>query len=152
MCCETYEETLERVAIVRTDFLLPALQFPPKDFEPMTKFIGDGLWYFNPRGGFKTTMFIIKRMIGVPNFYCQEDELPAGYDKSNLEINKLSFGDKLRLRISCFVHGNLLQIGFFRWYFNTTLLFLEKLSIYFPIFAICKFGIKDAYVKILENK
>lgn len=134
---------------VRTEFLLPALQFPPKDFAPMTRHIANGLWCFNPRDAYTVIIFMIKRMIGVPNFYYQEEEIPEDCDRTKLEVHKLSFYERFEAWAVCFIHEYLLQFFIVRWFFNLDTLFHEFLITYFPFLAFYKFGLQNAYVRIL---
>lgn len=143
---------MERMHAVRTEFLLPALQFPPKDFEPMTRYIANGLWCFNPRDAYNVVVFMIKRMVKVPNFYYCDYELPADYDKSQLEIYKMSYYDRFQAWCVWFMHEYLLQFYFFRWFFNWDTKFHEWLITYFPFLAFYKFGFKSAYVSILGKE
>jgi hypothetical protein len=143
---------MERLEVVRKDFLMPALQFPPKDFAPMTRFIANGLWCFNPRDAYNVIIFMIKRMVGVPNYEFQDSEIPADCDKSKLELNKLSRYEKFEAWAVCFIHEYLLQFFVFRWFFNMDTLFHEFLITYFPFLAFYKFGLKNAYVRILGKE
>ena len=152
LCCETYEETMERLEVLKTDFLMPALQFPPKDFEPMTKYITNGLWCFNPADTYCIIMFMIKRMIGVPNYHYHDHELPSGYDKTKLEFNKLTYYERFEAWSTCFVHEYLLKFAWVRWFLNMDTRFHEFLITYFPFLAFYKFGFKKAYVRIFGKE
>lgn len=152
LCAETYDETLERLRVVQDEFLLPALQFPPKDFEPMTRYIANGLWCFNPRDAYNVVIFLIKRMVGVPGFYYHDEEIPQGFDQSTLKVYKLGWYDRFTTWFVVFTHEYLLQFSFFRWFFNLDTLFHEFLITYIPFLAFYKFGFKNAYVRILENE
>ena len=140
---------MERLEVVRKEFLLPALQFPPKDFEKMTRHISNGLWCFNPRDAYNVVTFMIKRMIGVPNFGYHEEELEKNCDKSKLELYKLSYYERFEAWAVCFIHEYLLQFAFFRWFFNLDTKFHEILITYFPFLAFYKFGWRNAYVRIM---
>lgn len=140
---------MERLEVVRRDFLQPALQFPPKDFEPMTRYIANGLWCFNPRDAYNIVIFTIKRLIRVPNFYYHETEMPTDYDQTNLELYKLSYYERFEAWMLTFVHEYLLQFSLFRMFFNWDTRFHEFLITYFPFLAFWKFGYKHAYVTIL---
>lgn len=137
--------------VIRDEFLRPALQFPPKDFEPMTRCIANGLWCFNPRDNYNIIIFMIKRMIGVPNFYYHEEEIPKDFDRSKLEVYKFGYYDRFEAWAVTFIHEYLLQFSFIRWFFNMDTLFHEFLITYFPFLAFYKFGYKNAYVTILDK-
>lgn len=143
---------MERLEVVRQDFLLPSLQFPPKDFEPMTTYIANGMWCFNPRDAYNVVIFTIKRLIGVPNFYYTEEEIPESFDRTKLEIYKLGYYDRFMTWAVVFIHEYLLQFFAFRWFFNMETAFHEFLITYFPFLAFYQFGIKNAYVKILGKE
>lgn len=152
MCCETLEETLERLEVVRRDFLLPNLQNPPEQFAPMTKYISNGMWCFNPRDAYTVLIFMIKRMIKVPNYYYHDEEIPENFDKTNLEIYKLGYYDRFEAWAVTFIHEYLLQFSLIRWFFNMDVLFHEFLITYFPFLAFYQFGYKNAYVSILNKE
>lgn len=143
---------MERLEVVQKEFLLPALQFPPKDFDRMTKYITNGLWCFNPRDAYNVVIFMIKRMVGVPNYGYHESEIPEGSKKEQLEIKKLSLYERFEVWAACFVHEYLLQFFIVRWFFNLDTLFHEFLITYFPFLAFYKFGLKNSYVRILGKE
>lgn len=149
LCSEDFDETMERLEVVRREFLMPALQFPPKDFEAMTRYIANGLWCFNPRDAYNVVMFMIKRMIGVPNYCYSDEEMPADQDKDKLEYLKLGYYERFEAWCICFMHEYLLQFFLFRWFFNMDTLFHEFLITYFPFLAYYSFGYKNAHVTIL---
>ena len=68
MCSESYETTLQRLEIVRRDFILPSLINPSKEFDEMTKYAVSGLQCFNPFDFYQPTMFLINRLIGVSGY------------------------------------------------------------------------------------
>lgn len=138
--------------MVRSEFLLPALQFPPKDFEKMTGHIVGGLWCFNPSDPYEVLMFNINRFIGVPNNYYHESEMTENCDKSKSEYYKLSVFNRFSLWFSIFIHEYILQFSFCRWWLNKQTLFHEFLITYFPFLAIYKFGWKKAYISISMNE
>lgn len=118
----------------------------------MTRYIANGLWCFNPRDAYDVVIFMIKRMVGVPNFYYHDEEIPEKFDNSKLEIYKLGYYDRFTTWFVVFTHEYLLQFFIFRWFFNLDTLFHEFLITYFPFLAFYKFGLKNAYVKILEKE
>lgn len=95
---------------------------------------------------------MIKRMIRVPNFYYHDEEIPEGFNKTDLEVYKLSYYERFEAWAVCFIHEYLLQFSLFRWFFNVDTLFHEFLITYFPFLAFYKFGLKNAYVKILGKE
>lgn len=143
---------MERLEVIRAEHLVPNLQNPPKDFDPMTKYISNGLWCFNPVDGYKVTIFMIKRMVGVPNFYYADYEIPDGYDQSKLEIYKMSYYERFEAWFTTLMHEYLLQFFLVRWFFNLDTMFHEFLITYFPFLAFYKFGYKNAYVTILGKE
>ncbi|KAG5683876.1 hypothetical protein PVAND_013137 [Polypedilum vanderplanki] len=153
LCCETMEETYERLEVIRNDFLKPALEQPPKEFAEMTRFVANGMWCFNPRDAYNVIIFTIKRFCGLENFYYTEEEIPKSYDRSKLEVYKLGYYDRFFNWLTCFIHEYLLQFFIFRAFFNAQTQFHEFLITYFPFLAIYSFGWKKAYdIKILTKK
>jgi hypothetical protein len=152
ICCETYEETMERLEVIKTEFLRPNLETPPEEFEAMTRYIANGLWCFNPADSYENIMFVIKRMIGVPDYYYDESEIPAGYDKSKLKYRDFSLYEKFDLWTSVFVHEYLLQFKFIRVLLNFQTLVHEYLIRYFPFLAFYKFGFKKSFITIPADK
>lgn len=118
----------------------------------MTRYITNGMWCFNPRDAYTVVMFMIKRMIGVPNYAYHEEEVPQDFDKSQLEVYKLSYYERFEAWFVCFIHEYLLQFWPLRWFFNMDTKFHELLITYFPFLAFYKFGLKNAYVRILGKE
>lgn len=148
LCCETYDETIERFKSIQSEFIRPNLQNPPENFTPMTKYIANGLWCFNPFDPYNETLFVAKRLSGVPNFYYFDNEIPANYDRSMLELYKLTRGERVVIWLSTMIRQFLLQCCILRWFFNCVTLINEFFIRYFPCLAFCKFGCRDAYVDI----
>lgn len=146
------EETLERLEVVRTEFILPALVSPPEDFAQMARYVANGMWCFNPRDKYNVIIFTVKRLIGLPNFWYHESEIPKGADRSKLEYLKLGWYDRFLAWANAFMHEYLLQFNVFRTLMNRQTLFHEFLITYFPFLAMYSFGIKSSYVKILDKK
>lgn len=146
------EETYERLEVVRTEFLKPALESAPEEFYQMTKYVANGMWCFNPRDSYHVILFSIKRMIGVPNYYYCEEEIPKGFDRSKLEVYKLGYYDRFFNWLTTFIHECLLQFAIFRVLFNLQTQFHEFLITYFPFLAMYSFGYDRAYVTILDKK
>jgi hypothetical protein len=152
LCCETLEETLERLEVVRKDFILPALESPPEDFPQMARHVANGMWCFNPRDKYNVIIFTVKRLIGLPYYWYQECEIPKGIDTSKMEYLKMGWYDRFLAWATAFIHEYLLQFSFFRGFFNRQTLFHEFLITYIPFLAWYSFGFKESYVKILEKK
>lgn len=152
ICAETYEETLERLEVVRTEYLRPNLKNPPTEFDDMTKYVTNGLWCFNPADSYASIIFAIKRMVGVEGYYYNESDIPRDYDQSKLIYKTLSWSDRFDIWSSVFIHENLLQYTIIRRFFNFQTWIHELLIRYFPFLAMYKFGFKKAYVGIPADK
>lgn len=126
--------------------MLPNLQNPPKDFVPMTKYMVNGLWCFNPMDPYNETIFMIKRLCGVPNFYYFESEFPENYDKKNLELYKHSRFDRTFIWLSIITRQILMKFFIIRWFYNIAAYINEFFIRYFPFLAFIKFGFGNAYV------
>lgn len=118
----------------------------------MARYVANGMWCFNPRDKFNVIVFTVKRFIGLPYYWYQEYEMPKGVDRSKLEYLKLGWYDRFLAWGTAFMHEYLLQFSLFRAYMNRQTLFHEFLITNFPFLAIYSFGLKDAYVKILDKK
>jgi hypothetical protein len=148
MCAETLEESIERINVVRSEFLKPALTYQHEKYQMMVQSAVTGMWCFFPRDSCNSILFMIKRMIGVENYYFREHEYPKNYDKSKSAYNQLSFYDKFLVNQIVFTHETILKFTFGRLFFNAFAAFLEILGNYFPIFAMLTFG----YDKVLKFK
>jgi hypothetical protein len=145
------EETRERLEVVKSEFLLPALCDPPEKFADMAKYVANGMWCFNPRDKYNVILFTIKRLVGIPGYaYTENDHIKDNREEN--EIYKLGYYDRFFHWITVFVHEYLLQFAIFRWFFNNQTLFHEFLITHFPFLAIYSFGWGNAYVNILSKK
>lgn len=152
LCCETIEETLERLEVVRKDFLLPALESPPENFPDMARHVANGMWCFNPRDKYDVIIFTVKRLVGLPYYWYHEHEIPKGIDRSKLQYLKLGWYHRFYTWATFFMHEYLLEFSIFRIFMNRQTAFHEFLITYVPFLAWYSFGFKDSYVKILEKK
>lgn len=139
---------MERLEVIRTEFLRPALENPPEEFFDMTRYVAHGLWCFNPRDIHEVILFTMKRLCGVPNYYYTEEEIPKGYDRSKLEYLKLGGYARFMNWFTAFIHEYLLQFTIFRMMFNLQTAFHEFLITYFPFLAIYSFGWNRAWITI----
>jgi hypothetical protein len=136
--------------VIQTEFLLPNLLNLPVDFTPMTKYIANGLWCFDPFDSYNEIIFMVYRLSGVPNYHYLESEIPENYDRKNLEIFKYSYWDRFVIWLSVMTRQFALKCFIFRWIFNIVTLFSEILIRYFPFLAFCKFGFRNSYVNIRQ--
>lgn len=134
--------------VIRTEYLLPNLQNPPKDFAVMTKYIVNGLQCFNIFDTYNEIIFMCKRLTGVPNFYYFDREIPENYDRKNLEIYNQTRFDRVFIWIAVVTREHLLNLFVLRWFFNILTFIGEFFIRYFPVIAFCKFGCRRAYVDI----
>lgn len=151
VCCDTMEETYERLEVIKSEFLRPALESPPKEFPEMTRFVANGMWCFNPRDTYDVMIFTMKRLVGVPNYWYTEDEIPKGCDRSKMELYKLGNYARFMNWFVAFIHEYLLQFTIFRMFFNMQTLFHEFLITTFPFLAIYSFGWNRAWITILND-
>lgn len=152
ICCESHEETLERLEVIKTEFLRPNLETPPEEFGAMSKYIVNGLWCFNPADSYTSIMFAIKRMIGVPGYYYYDDEIPKDFDPEKLVHKSLTWSERFDVWSSIFIHEFLLKFSLIRKFFNFETLVHEYLIRYFPFLAMYKFSFKQAYITIPADK
>ena len=136
--------------VIRSEFLLPNLQNPPEDFTAMTKYIAKGLWCFDPMDSYNEIIFMAKRLIGVPNYYYLDSEIPDNFDRKTLEIYNQTYCDRIFIWLSVMTRQFLLKCFILRWMLNIITLVSEFFIRYFPFFAFIKFGIRNAYVNIRQ--
>ncbi|CRK90141.1 CLUMA_CG003857, isoform A [Clunio marinus] len=148
LCCETFEETRERLEIVQHEFFTPNLTNPPNEFEIMTKYIVNGLRCFDPFDSYNEIIFMLKRLSGVPNYFYLNSEIPENYERENLEIYKYSYWDRFVIWLGIMTRQFLLRFFIIRWFFNGIVHISEFLIRYFPIIAFFKFGYKNSYVDL----
>lgn len=146
MCAETYEETIERMEIVRSEFMLPNLQNPPEAFEWMSRHYANGLWCVNPFDYYPDMMFTIKRLNGVPDYYYFDSEMPESYDRKNLKLYTYSYRDRMIFYFSAMIRPLMSKSFVIWWFFNFSTDVNEFFIRNFPIFAFIKFGFKNSYV------
>jgi hypothetical protein len=148
ICCESFEETLERLEVVKNEFLLPSLANPPEEFVPMTKYIANGLKCFNPFDTYDEMIFMTKRMVGVPDFYYLDSEIPENYDREKLALYKETRPSRVSIWLSVISRQFLLKYFILRWFFNIFTSVCEFFIRYFPVVAFFKFGFGNAYTNI----
>jgi hypothetical protein len=146
LCCDSFEETKERLESVRTKFILPALTETSNDFDTMSKFCVSGLQCFNFIDLYKPTIFNLKRLIGVENYYYFQNEVPENFDRKKLKYLELSRYERFSLFMSIFIRQYLLKYFIIRWMHNIFIRINEFFMRHFPIIAIMRFGWRKAYV------
>lgn len=147
LCHESFDETLKRLEVIQNDFLLPNLKNPPEGFVDMTKYAVSGLQCFNPPDFYHPTIFLIKRLIGVPGYEYFESEL-SKIDRSTLELYRLNYFNRYMLWSSIMIREVLVKYSVFRLIFNFFTYMSEFFIRYFPLIAIIRFGPGKAYVKL----
>lgn len=148
LCCDSYEETLHRLEIVRKYSLLPHLINPPKDFEETSKYAVSGLQCFNPPDFYYPTLFLIKRLIGVNGYEYFSSEIKDDCDRTKLKVYEMNFFNRYMTWNSIIIRQFLIKFFIFRWIFNSFVIMSEFFLKYFPLIAIIRFGPRKAYVKI----
>lgn len=151
MCAKTYEQTIDRLKIVREDILAPAVHNPPREFPEMSRYVVEGLWCFNPNAEYDSLMYLIKRLLGIPRYHYFSSE--ARYvQPEDSKVKGLSWMSRWILFFHIIIFEYIMKFSVFRWYINAQTVFSEYLIRYFPFLAFYSFGIKRSYVRILEEK
>lgn len=110
-----------------------------EDFRRMTRYLLDGLWYFNVFVNADATMFFTYRLSGVPGYK----------ELSGKNYEKLSLYSRVMLRVLVAIHEVSLGVAVLRWLQNSLVYVLVNYGIqYFPLLAIIRFGYKNAIVRI----
>jgi ER-bound oxygenase mpaB/B'/Rubber oxygenase, catalytic domain len=148
LCCESFAETKNRLEAVKNDFYLSALTNLPDDFEEMSKYVVSGVQCFDVIDCYEPTIYMMKRLVGVKDFYYFKEEFPENYDSKNLQAYKLSYFNRTFLWLSVFTRQILFKFFIVRWWFNMLSYVCEFFVRYFPIVAFFKVGFKQAYVTI----
>lgn len=148
LCQESFDETSNRLEVIRKEFLLPYLTNPPEKFEEMTRYAVSGLQCLNPPDFYQPTIFLIKKLIGVKGYEYFEKEIPEGCDRSSLQVYKLNLFNRYMLWNSIMIRQFLIKFFIFRWIFNFFTHVGEFFIRYCPIIAIFRFGPRNAFVKL----
>jgi hypothetical protein len=105
-----------------------------------------GLYCLNPLDPYNEIIFMVKRLIGVPNYYYLKSEFPENYDRKNLELYKHSRWDRTFIWLSVMTRQFLLRVFIIRWFYNISTFLSEFFVRYFPFIAFCRFGFRNGYV------
>ncbi|XP_055600658.1 uncharacterized protein LOC129749649 isoform X2 [Uranotaenia lowii] len=146
LCTDNLETTRQQMQLVNDQLLRPALQSPSSDFVFMTKTMIDGLWAFSNFLEYDAYMFLTRRICNVPgHYYWDSDER----DGSPAVYKQLGWHSRFMLAFLMTVNEVLLFIAPFRWWFNLqTVINTKIVNRYFPVLAMIKYGIKNAYVRV----
>lgn len=136
--------------MIRSEYLRPNLQNPPSDFMTMTKYIANGLWCFNPFDTYNQTMFMVKRLSGVANYFYFDNEFPENYDRKNLELYNQTRFTRVLIWFSVMTRQFMLRCFVFRYLFNGLVMLSEFLIRYFPFLAFIRFGFRNGIVDIYD--
>lgn len=175
LCAADYRHTIARCDAILRHVYVPALIRPPPEFETMTKALLDGLGCVNPDIKYDEFMFYTKMVSGVPGFYMDEEGRtlqldyvrqypqylpdPEAMKKELMDtpdecrhLMKFSMWDRMNIRLSIFIVRNLISKWvlcnrLFNGMAHMRLFFLK----YFPYMAIYQFGVRDAYVRVLDG-
>lgn len=135
------------MTLVNDQIIRPALLCPSDDFVHMTNAMIDGLWCLSTMLEYHAFMFLTRRLSNVPGHYYWDTEPRDGVKPVFEEFGWYS---RVMLYVLMVVHEVLLNITVLRWYFNWQFKFnTEVVNKYFPWLAMIKFGLRDAYVKIV---
>lgn len=137
--------------LIRTEILKPAAQFPPKEFEEMTRYIVDGMWCFNPLQDYDSVIFTLKRTLDVPRYHYFAHEATEVHPKDSA-LYSLGWFSRYSLFCDTIINEYLMQYSFIRSLVNFQASTFEWFGRNFPILAIYCFGFKRAFVSILNGK
>ncbi len=137
--------------LVKSEILKPAIQFPPEQFEEMTRYIVDGMWCFNPLGDYDSFMFTLKRTLDVPKYHYFAYEAKE-VDPKDSELYNLGWFSRFGLFCDSIINENLMQYNFIRIMVNYQASIFEWFGRNCPLLAIYCFGFKKAFVSILNGK
>ncbi|XP_053674150.1 rubber oxygenase-like [Anopheles nili] len=152
-CTDSWETTEQRMSLIASEILKPALLNHSAEFVKMGKALITGLWCFNPFIEFDTFLFLTMRLNKIPGYHYWKDEAAASLTPAEKQVRPYeSFRPYARflLYVVSYIHSVLLHIAVFRWYFNMQMVLSKFLIRYFPFLAFYEFGVKNAYVRILK--
>ncbi|KAG4067215.1 hypothetical protein HA402_000206 [Bradysia odoriphaga] len=150
-CGETVEETQSRLQSIAEDMLVPGWKDPFPECLPYSKVTFDGLWTGTPTAHYDTTMFMIKRAIGVPGYYWFDSE-SSGFEEENRKLfEEMSLFTKFNIFLDIIIYEYLSHVFIFRWIFNVLRFFMALLDVY-PFLALIRFGKKYAIVEVMKKK
>lgn len=149
VCGATLDETLARCEAIREDFLLPNFVKVDPKVEDHLRTAVEGIKGFEPWLHADTQLFTMRRFIGVQTCRYYENEFSAASGIN--EYAQLSYYTRFRVTLDVIIFEYLSKIWAFRWSFN---IFRICFSVFdhFPIFAIMKFGRRNAYVEVMRTK
>ncbi|XP_058826064.1 uncharacterized protein LOC131685996 isoform X2 [Topomyia yanbarensis] len=148
LCTDRLSTTEQRMTQIQEQVLRPALVARKETFEEMGNALIDGLWCFNPFLDYDAFLFLTSRLTDVPGYHYWKEEHPSpGCETIYTKFTRYS---RFVLYFLLLVHETLLNFIAFRWYFNSQMVLSRFLITYFPFLAIFKFGVRDAYVRILK--
>ncbi|XP_039447703.1 uncharacterized protein LOC120426947 isoform X1 [Culex pipiens pallens] len=149
ICTEDLTSSKQRMTLVLEQILRPALQTVSTEFVQMTNAMIDGLWCVNTFLDYNAFMFLTRRLAGVPGHYYWKDE-PTNDGSTQPAYEKMGWHSRYILCMILYINEVLLYVPIIRWYFNilftVNAYFIDK---YFPYLAMIKFGIKNAFVRVV---
>lgn len=151
-CGETVEETQSRLQAIAEDMLVPGWKDPYPECLPYAKVTFDGVWTGTPTAHYETTMFMIKRAIGFPGYYCFDSE-STGFEEENRKLfAEMSLFTKFNIYLDVIMYEYLSHVFIFRWIFNIFRMLMALLDTIYPILAVIRFGKKYAFVEVMKKR
>lgn len=148
ICCDSMEETFERLQIIRQEFMLPYLTNTSDEFVEVSKLAVSALQSFDFIDFYEPIIFMLKRLIGVPGYCYLQVEVPENCDRNSLKYLELSYSDRFNLFMSVTSRQYLLKFFVFRWFYNILTHVNEFFVRHFPLIAMVRFGPRVAFVEI----
>lgn len=154
LCSDTLEETRERLEIISNDIYRPLLEQTNDDFLSMATALIEGLWCFNPMLDTNASIYFTKWLTECKNFvYFESDPRAAetDLDSSRKLLASFNWCTRCKIFLQISAHVYLVNFFIFRWYFNLQVWLAKHIIHWFPFLAIYMYGIKKAYVRILQK-
>ncbi|KFB44349.1 AGAP005178-PA-like protein [Anopheles sinensis] len=148
-CTDSFETTEQRMSLIASEILQPALLNRTSEFEKMGRALTEGLWCFNPFVYYESFLFLTMRLNNIPGYHYWDEEAPANGRQKGLHEQLDRYGRFVLFAIS-YILSVLLNLTIFRWYFNGQMVMSRFLITHFPFLAIYQYGTVDAYVRILK--
>lgn len=154
LCTDSWETTKPRLELILSDVYRPYLAGATSVFEDMATALLDGLWCFNPFLTSSSFLYFTRMITECEGYTYMSSDLKMieDRDESVEKINSLHWYSKLLVLFQYTVHTFFLNFFIFRWYFNSQIYISIFIMHWFPFLAIFKYGIKNAYVKILRGQ
>lgn len=148
LCGETLKITRDRINLIKQEVIRPALLKAGNEYYDYMKSAITGIQCFTPHLSYDTAMFYVNRVLKIPNYYYFESDKRMENESNKEILSKLGWLSRLHLFMTAFMFKYVLKVTILRWIANISILIVMLFLEIFPVIAIYRFGVKNAYVKL----